>query len=261
MQINANETRRAPAVPSTMDSQREPSFHEARRELKAAIIARQAADATAAVHRENLKKADVILAEARTEVARLKSTAEEAKLLSIKSDAKDIAAALREGRAVPDVHLPPDADLKAAEVTLLAVEQVHTQFRTEFEAAATKANACAESVRRIIDHILESEARAVAAELIAATQLSWECLDRLRGLLRIDERRETPALRTLQNETLDRINRQRAATARDPLMAETPRYAAYAEGCASEQERLWLAYAARLAESADAQFLDGDGHA
>jgi hypothetical protein len=145
--------------PNPMGGQRNPLHSEQRRELASAIIARKSADATAATHRENLKRADAIFAEAKAEVARLKSTAEEAKLLSIKSDAKDIAAALREGRAIPAVHVLPDADLKAAEVTLLTIEEVHAQFRTEFEAAATKANACAESVRRIIDHILESEAR------------------------------------------------------------------------------------------------------
>jgi hypothetical protein len=63
----------------------------------------------------------------------------------------------------------------------------------------------------------------------------------------LDERRNGgPRFRAFQEAFLARIDRQKVAIARDPVMVERHRYHAYLTGLAEEQQRLGQDYRRRL---------------
>jgi hypothetical protein len=61
-------------------------------------------------------------------------------------------------------------------------------------------------------------------------------------------------LRAFQEAFLARIDRQKVAIARDPVMVERLRYQAYITDLATEQQRLWQDYRRRLTSDAGACF-------
>jgi hypothetical protein len=71
----------------------------------------------------------------------------------------------------------------------------------------------------------------------------------------LDERRNGgPRFRAFQKAFLARIDRQKLAVARDPVMVERHRYLAYITGLAEEQQRRWQDYRRRLTSDAGACF-------
>jgi hypothetical protein len=75
----------------------------------------------------------------------------------------------------------------------------------------------------------------------------------------LDERRNGgPRFRAFQEAFLKRIDRQKSAAVRDPVLTERGRYNDLLADLAADQQRLWQDYRRRLAGDATATF-DVDG--
>jgi hypothetical protein len=129
----------------------------------------------------------------------------------------------------------------------------------EHDPAADAAGAAAARVATIVDKIVFGEILVLADEAVAAIRLHWELVDRLKGLIMLDERRNGgPRFRALQEEFLKRIDRQKVATVRDATMIERHRYHGYITDLAEDQQRKWQDYRRRLLSDPGATF-DVDG--
>jgi hypothetical protein len=138
---------------------------------------------------------------------------------------------------------------------LNALHQSACELATEANAAKTEAAQAHAAVMALVEEIMFGEINGLAAEAIAAAELHWQIMDRLSGLILIDERRPGgPTLRPFQDALLKRIDRRKAAIARDPLCIEQHRYNRHLEDLCADQERAWQDYGRRLATDASATF-------
>ena len=84
-------------------------------------------------------------------------------------------------------------------------------------------------------------------------QLHWKLLDRLTGLILLDERRQGgPGLRELQKKIVEQIDRRKLAIATNPLFVETHAWNSHLDGISADAERVWRDYRTRLTLDADA---------
>jgi hypothetical protein len=71
----------------------------------------------------------------------------------------------------------------------------------------------------------------------------------------LDERRDDgPQLRAFQEDLLSRIDRRKAAIAKDPRLIEQHHWTGYLAELSDVQKRAWLDYGGRLMNDADATF-------
>jgi hypothetical protein len=83
--------------------------------------------------------------------------------------------------------------------------------------------------------------------LSAPMQLHWKLLDRLTGLILLDERRQGgPGLRELQKKIVEQIDRRKLAIATNPLFVETHAWNSHLNGISADAERVWRDYRTRL---------------
>ena len=247
MKIRAPPTRRDPD-------------RDLRAELEAAIEVQRDADAAADRAAGISEIANKLLDEARERLVRLQGEQREAERLNIERRARSIELALRSGSDLPAAPVPEPADtaaLAAAMAAHDAIEIAAGKLAAEHDSARADAAAAAQAVHGIVYEIVTAEAAELAQELIATTERGWKLFDKLAGLVRIDERRADPVLRALQDYVMERIDRRKAAVAKNPLYIERHNYGQYIDDFAAAQERAWQAYGQRLAADAGATF-DGE---
>jgi hypothetical protein len=255
------ETGVSAALPA--ERHREPSEQELRRELREAIEARGGADARAKLAAAAESRAAAALHDAQAEVTRLENVRELTTQAATQKAAKAAADALRAGSPVPAIVLPeaPDmASLATARTRRDALQLAHAGLAAERDAAKEEAASAAAEVRKIIDHIMDGEARAIAQEMVAARMLYLELEDRLAGLVKVDDKRHGgPRLHGLQQDLLRKIDRRKTAIAADPRMLEEHYWRGHLDAIEARQEQAWMDYSRRLADDADAAF-DGGEH-
>jgi hypothetical protein len=141
---------------------------------------------------------------------------------------------------------------------LNALRAAARELGGEAAAARDAAAMAAQAVRALVDSIVFGEADALAAEAIAAIELHWRIIDRLRGLVMIDEGRHGgPRLRGFQERLLESIDRRKAEVIRDPLLVEEWRWRQHLAELGDAQKAAWLDYARRLANDPSATFGEG----
>jgi hypothetical protein len=247
-----------PAVPSRLAESATPDISQSlgnlRAELAAAIEARRLADERAAAAAGIAARADSARRDAREEVARLQVAQHEAERVMIEARARAISEALRAGSELPAAALPgmvDSAPLAAATAAFRAVEAAASDLFGERDAARAAAAEATAVCRQIVDRIIIAEARAIAAEWVAAVQLSWRLQDRLTGLAAIGGELLPHAFQT---EILNQIDRRRVAIAEDGLNLERHNYDASLDRMAAAEEKRWLDYGRRLMNDAAATF-------
>jgi hypothetical protein len=100
-----------------------------------------------------------------------------------------------------------------ATARLNALHQATSALASEAKAAQDEAAAATAACHDLIDVIVFGEAAGLAREAIASIQLHWQVIDRLRGLVLIDEARPGgPQLRGFQEDLLQSIDRRKAAS-------------------------------------------------
>lgn len=125
----------------------------------------------------------------------------------------------------------------------------------EYDAAALASANAAATVAALVDEIMIGEAHELAAEMVAAIELHWQLLDRLAGLLTIEQRRPGgPRLHDFQKELRQKIDRRKRAIADNPLYVEDHNWQGYLDELAADQVRAWTDYAHRLTNDATARF-------
>jgi hypothetical protein len=227
-----------------------------RQRLAAAIRDRDAADAADAAEgyaKEALDQALLALQSSQREVDLLKRDIDAAHHDAVQASSAAIAQALKTGRPIPATTPLPGPDspaLTQAKARCEALEGAVEQLRKEHEQAGILAGQHCARVTELSDAIFLAEAEFLAADVIAAQERADELLDRLAGLCLRDQKRPgRPQLRELQARVVVKIDRPR----REGII-ERHAYNSFLDEQAARQEVAWKAYAARLAQSADAQF-------
>jgi hypothetical protein len=250
---SANRNQAAPALAAA-----EPATRDLRAELSAAIQVRIAAEARDADADAVAGRADVHLAAARAEVARLQAAQQEAERVTTEARARAISEALRAGLEPPAAFLPAMVDsapLASAMAAYRAIEAAGADLGAEAADARGEAADAAAVCRDIIDRIIVADAEALAREAIAAIELHWRIIDRLRGLVLIDEgRRGGPQLRGFQDRLLEAIDRRKAAISKDRRYIEQHLWSQYLNDLSDAQKAAWLDYARRLMDDPAAAF-------
>jgi hypothetical protein len=239
-----------------------PSAGSAARDLRAelakAIAVCRAAEAKHTAAADVLERAEQHRCAASTEARRLKDEFDAFAKASIDAHAAAVFQAMQAGATLPDPPPGPEMDdkpLTRALANLRAVTLAATEAQAVKAAAQNEAGDAAAACRELVEEIMVGEAEQVAAEAIAAIELHWQCIDRLTGMIMIDETRPGgPRLRAFQEDLLERIDRRKAAAARNPLYIEQHRWREHCDGLAAEQRNLWLDYGRRLMSDADATF-------
>ena len=118
------------------------------------------------------------------------------------------------------------------------------------ELAAERAKVAEEAAAaadRLADDILDAEGYEIGDDVISSMQLHWKLLDRLTGLILLDERRQGgPGLRELQKKIVEQIDRRKLAIATNPLFVETHAWNSHLNGISADAERVWRDYRTRL---------------
>jgi hypothetical protein len=234
-----------------------------RRELADCIADRDAADKAARVAKAIADRAVCAKDAAAAAAARLKQDLDRVQADATEMHSQACAAALRRGESPPECPVLPtvnSAPYAVAMAHLAALDRAADKLAAEHERAAHAAGTASARVAAVIDEInFDNEIYELADEAEAAVKLSWERIDRLKGLIMLDEARPSgPRLRGFQEAFLARIDRQKVAIARDPRMIERPHYNDFLTALAANQKRLWQDYRRRLASDPTAAF-DVDG--
>lgn len=222
-----------------------------RQTLAGCIADRQAAENAARTAKMVFERARVALAAAASEVQRLSSELSAKRDASIKEAADRLTRALREGREPPPSYLAMEhgsAALDAAQARMKACELSAAELQAESLKAHEALVRAAVRVRDIVEAILDQEAAATAAEVIDTAMAYEQALDKLAGLVTMDERRPIPRLRGLQRAVVNKINRRKREQARDPNLIEEHNFQSYLDRIAEAEVKRWQDYAARLAD-------------
>jgi hypothetical protein len=229
-----------------------------RRELHDAIWTRRAADERAAEAAAIAHRAEDAKTEAAMEAERLKAGLDAAQRDATMTHAAALAEAFRHGQPLPSAPALPEGDSEALSLALARLNALHqaaSSLASEAKAAQDEAAAATAACHALVGAIVFGEAPALAAEAIAAIELHWRIIDRLRGLVLIDEARPGgPQLRGFQEELLQRIDRRKAIVSQDPRYIEQQNWTGYLSELSDVQKRAWLDYADRLMNDADATF-------
>jgi hypothetical protein len=234
------------------------SAPDLRRDLAAAIEVRDAADARARAASELADRAEAVHQDAVQIVERMKERLDDTQRVATEQHATAILEAFKRGEDLPQAPELPEVDsaaLTAARARMAALHIASFSLSTEYDGLAAEAARAAAAVRALVDEIVFGEVHQLAAEAVAAAELHWQLMDKLIGLVMVDEARpEGPRLRAFQDELMPRLDRRRAAIASDPQLIEQHKYAAFLNAMAGEQKRAWLDYGRRLMTDASATF-------
>lgn len=234
----------------------EPGEQELRQQLREAQETHRAADARARLAAEAEGRAAAALATAQTEVTRLEAQQKRASDAATEKHAKIAMDALRANSPVPAATTIPDsldtACLAAAKAQAAALEAAHRELAAEHTAARAEAGRASDAVAKAADAVLECEAHALAAELIACCELYWQLAERFDAFSLLDEHRQGgPKLDTFRREIRHKTDRRAMATAEHPKFVEMQTWQEHLAGRMAAQERRWQEH--RLALMADAQ--------
>jgi hypothetical protein len=230
-----------------------------RLELADALANRDAADKAARAAKAVADRAVRAKDHAADAVSRLKQDLDRVQANATETHARACIEAMTAGKDPPECPVLPtvnSAPYAVAMAHLAALERAAAELATEYDRAAHAAGIAAGRVAAVIDEInFGVEVHAIADEAEAAVKLSWELIDRLKGLIMLDEARPGgPRLRGFQEAFLARIDRQKVAIARDPRMIERPHYNDYLTALAANQKRRWQDYRRRLSGDPGACF-------
>jgi hypothetical protein len=238
-----------PAVPVRSAGSAAPDC-DARRELADALADRDAADKAARAAKAIADRAVRAKDQAAAAVSRLKQDLDRVQANATESHALACAAALKAGKDPPECPVLPtinSAPYAVAMAHLAALDRAADELAAEYDRAAHAAGAAAARVATLADEIMFGEIRVRADEAEAAMELHWRLVDKLKGLIMLDEARPGgPRFRAFQEAFLERIDRQKVATARDATMIERHRYLAYIADLADQERRRWQDYRRRL---------------
>jgi len=141
---------------------------------------------------------------------------------------------------LPTINSAPYA---VALAHLAALDRAAAELNADHDRAADAARAAAARVAALADEIMFGEIRVLADEAEAAMELHWRLVDKLKGLIMLDEARPGgPRFRAFQEAFLARIDRQKVATVRDATMIERHRYHAYIADLADQERRRCLCW-------------------
>jgi hypothetical protein len=231
---------------------------DARRELADALADRDAADKAARAAKAVADRANRAKDAAAAAAVCLKQDLDRVQADATEMHSQACAAALRRGESPPECPVLPtvnSAPYAVAMAHLAALDRAADKLAAEHERAAHAAAIAAARVAALADEIVFGEIHVLANEAAAAIELHWRLIDKLKGLVMLDEARPGgPRFRAFQEAFLARIDRQKLAVARDPVMIERHRYLAYVNDLAADQQRLWQDYRLRLASDPGACF-------
>ncbi len=217
-------------------------------------------DEAARAKRGVARQAERLLTDATEHAAKLRTAQEDRLRETRASYARSVSEALRYEKPVPAKPGPAAIDgvaLTAATEQAAAFQASAAELDAEAAAAEEEAAKHRATVAGLIEDILDAEAHALGAEIVAASELTHRLMDRLAGLaLRDDRRPDGPRLHAMQRDLLEQLDRRRAAVKRNPLYLETFNWQQLLADLAAAQEAQWAEYAARLATDADAAFND-----
>ena len=234
------------------------SDRDLRCELGDAIADRNAADGHARAAKDVADRAGAASRVAADAAARVKADRIAAQRAATERHAKAISDAYRAGsepstdwcrlRLKRPSYAPPT-------LTRTLLKWLRAPLAQEADKAADAAVRANATVAAIVDEIMLGEARVLADEMVAAIETHWRLLDRLAGLLTLDERRPGGArLREMQVELVNKIDRRKRAIAANPLHAEYHNWQSHLDALAADQVRTWTDYARRLSEDPQARF-------
>jgi hypothetical protein len=225
-----------------------------RRELADALADRDAADKAARAAKEVADRAIRAKDKAADAVSRLKQDLDRVQADTTKTHARAMTA----GKDPPECPVLPtvnSAPYAVAMAHLAALDRAAAELATDHDRAAHAAGAAASRVAALADEIMFGEVRVLADEAEAAMELHWRLVDKLKGLIMLDEARPGgPRFRASQEAFLARIDRQKVAIARDATMIERHRYHAHAADLTDQERRRWQDYRRRLAIDPAATF-------
>jgi hypothetical protein len=244
-----------PAAPASSAG----SAARARRELADAIADADAAAKSARIAADISARASRAKDEAAAAAARLRQDLDRVRFDATKSHAEACARALRAGEDPPACPTLPAIDTAphaAAAAHLDALSRAAGELAAERERAAQIAGDAAARVSAIIDQInFANEAAELYREIRTIHELGWQKLNKLRGLIMLDEARPGgPQLRSLQEDLLRDIDRRKSAIAKDPRLIEQHYWIKHQDDLAAEQRRLWEDYRRRLRSDPAAAF-------
>jgi len=232
--------------------------HDLRAELADAIEAHRAADADARAAADVADRAADAEHEAAAVVAHLRQALDDAQARVIREYAMELSAAFRMGAPLPPPPDQPEGDSPALAFAVAhwkAVQQSASELAAEAAAARDEAITANSAVMALVEQIMLDEAPALAAEAVAAIELHWAAIDRLKGLILIDEARPGgPRLRAFQEDLLERIDRRKASIAKDPRYIEQHNWSNYLNDLSAAQKLAWLDYRKRLMDDSAALF-------
>ncbi len=151
---------------------------------------------------------------------------------------------------------PPPADTTALTAALAhhdALEGAYKALAAEANEAHVIARAAASQADQLIEEILNVEGARLAAEVIRTQEAHWQALDLLTGLVKLDDRRQPPQLRDLQERVIGQIDRRRRGIEANPLYVEDFNWRGYLEALESEAEQTWQDFRERLRKDPEAQ--------
>ncbi len=126
----------------------------------------------------------------------------------------------------------------------------------ELAAAEQEAKAAAQAVHEAAGAVMQAEFENIAQRLVKAHQKAWRILDLVNGYVRLCKRRGGKgSLLEFLEQLSTQLNRRSAAIAAGSAeLRAAAHWQAFIEERGAEAEQLWVEYAARLAEDADATF-------
>jgi hypothetical protein len=229
-----------------------------RLELADALVDAAAADKVARIAKKVVDRAIRAKNEAAAAVSRLKQDLDRVQADATETHARACIEAMTAGKDPPECPVLPTinaAPHAVAAAHLAALERAAAELAGEYDRAAHAAGIAAGRVSALADEIMFSDVHVLADEAVAAIRLHWELVDRLKGLIMVDEAQHGgPRFRAFQEAFLARIDRQKVAIARDPRMIERPHYNDYLTALAANQKRRWQDYRRRLASDPGACF-------
>jgi hypothetical protein len=239
-----------------------PAPIDLRRELSDSIADAAAADKATRAAKAIADRANRAKDEAAAAAACLKQDLDRVQANATETHARACIEAMTAGKDPPECPVLPtinSAPYAVAMAHLAALDRAAAELSAEYDRAAHAARAAAARVAALVDEIMFGEIHVLADEAEAAMELHWRLVDKLKGLIMLDEARPGgPRFRAFQEAFLARIDRQTVATVRDATMIERHRYLAYAADLADQERRRWQDYRRRLAIDPAATF-DVDG--
>ncbi len=226
-----------------------------RRELADCIADREAADARLRIAKATATRAEEAKVEASMTVERLKQGLDAAQRAVTQRYARALSESFRAGSPPPPAPALPEGDSQALTLALTRLSALHQsacELDTERQTADAAATKAAAAVAALVDEIVLAEARELAEKVVAAIELYWRLLDRLAGLLTIEQRR--PGFTPSRKELRQKIDRRERATAVNPLYIEDHNWFGHLDELAADQARAWTDYGQRLANDATARF-------